>query len=251
MTLITSWITPKFKIIASDSRTSGAFFVCNDFQKVFSNKEFAVGLFGGFDTNILLFRKVKMISNVISDENWDIDRFKSEISSFLKNNQNSIANNELVAKILVIPRIDEPFILKISPDKKIEEINLIDYKKVHQKELPPDIFFSEQKIPITCEVDFIYQHNLLKQFEKSKDEAEFDMDSPSPDAVEKLVKHFYSAVYHEQILYKKHIGGDKIFLAYSLNGGLWIQKDITPIAYPEYCDKQPKSISDINFPSNL
>ena len=228
MTLITAWITPEFRIIASDSRllNKDGNPIDEQSQKVFASEKLAIGLFGGFDLPFVKFEKEKLLNDTIKKENWDVAKFKVELKPYIDNISSNNTCGNLESNILFIPKLEEPFVMRIHPDKQIEELKLIEYKKLYQLKELDNLFFSEQELQ-NSEIDFEHQKELLAHFkflqEKQKigelDFCELNL----PDELQLMIKFYIDATNKKNDrLFRKCIGGEKIFFAYSYHRSKWL-----------------------------
>ncbi|WP_320168186.1 hypothetical protein [Mangrovibacterium marinum] len=227
MTLITAWITPKFRIIASDSKASfrdgKETAIC---RKIFANNRVAVGIYGG---------SIEQERNLLEDfflENPDTEMMalKAFLNEKIRHKRDD--SHFVILPLKGVPRIWVKKANKASHGSKLET-----YKKQNQKNLPPDIFFSEVQAKETGAIDYCYQDKLLQQFYKSKREVEFDGAIVTEVAILRLFRHFYSAVFYDPSLYQRIIEG-KIFLAFSINNQPWKTADTEAIPKDKYDEDQ-------------
>jgi len=234
MTLIAAWITPEFRIVASDSKLNDrdGNLIDEKCRKIFVSNNLAIGLFGGFDIPFNLFKKFKLLKGVMQAENWDLEKFRSELSKYLENEHISNSGENKESNILVVSKNDEAFILRFQSDRKIEEFKLIDYKSIYQKYLPPDLFFSEQQLD-NGNIDFIHQMELLKHFTFIKDEFINENSKFQKYNWPIEVKILMSLIIDSKNntnpkIYRRNIGGLKTYCAFSYKDNNWQQ-----IIYPE------------------
>jgi hypothetical protein len=231
MTLITAWITNKFRIVASDAHCHderGRISVC---QKVFANQNIAIGLYGSSTQrnrekleNVLKLNQdispTKFKELVIKEFNFDLCSTCEEIDF----------TNKHVTHILVVPKSQKPQMLCIQAGFKPYFNSLEKYLKAINSQLTDEMFFSEQ-------MEDNYNDLLLKHFERIKTIIGFDVTNSNELSLIELFKEFYSSVYYESEIKKETIGGGEIYLAFSFNDSVWKQIKISPIRYEFYRDR--------------
>lgn len=227
MTLIAAWITEKFRIVASDSKITGTNGVQpkGSPQKVFASNEMALGIFGALGSRIVEFKREKLILGKLELENWNLNKFKFELSNYLNNDKISGDNKELESNILVVPLNETPSVLRIKDHKIQKEFNLEDYKAIYQIKELGDLFFSEQELS-NKNIDTEHQQNLLKHLKglEKLNVEEFEIEIDEPFEVKVLIKLVLDSMdENKNDLNRNNIGGNKVYYAYSYGGNTWKQ----------------------------
>lgn len=242
MTLIAAWITPEFRTVASDSKCYYRNNISITCQKVFANSNLAIGLYGVLSKD----NRDKVNSVLINNPQIGIDEFikqlKLALPEFFIGDSEINHKDKIVTHIVIVPKSGDSEIYCFQRKKIPIRISLTEYKRIYQKGLAEDLFFSEQLLP-NDEIDFLHQKNLTKQFEKSKQLTEFDYRKITHKSIKKLFIDFYSTVYYESELNKGIIGWDKIYLAVSLKNENWRQIEFNPIPFANY--KEQRAIDDM------
>jgi hypothetical protein len=245
MTLITAWITPEFRIVASDSLLTDKNNnpLDENYRKVFSNNIVGVGLYGGlspanrntledFLNNNPEVQKDELIQKV---ETMFTDKKPGE-------NQVDLQDSD-VTHMLIVSKIGVPEILCIQHESKPYRHELDEYKMANQKKLPPDIFFSEQYI--NDEIDFKHQDELLTHFNfliNERNNGSLHVKVQNLPSEMEIIINFYLDVTNKknENLKRNNIGGNQIYFAYSFNEENWkegkyfINESIKPLTDEEF-----------------
>jgi len=233
MTLIAAWLTPEFRIVASDSRLTNNFgmSIHEDYQKVFSNNQISIGLYGSLPiTDRKTFIQFLKVNPEIEKDIFYEELIKM-FASKKRGNKDLNLKSVDVSHFLVVPKNEEPEIFCLQFDARPLRLKLSDYKKEYQKALPGEIFFSEQFNNESIDIE--HQEALLEHFEflrkESKTEKIQIYDCDAPDEVKILMKLNIDSINPEKTkISRKNIGGLKTYCAYSYKGNNWQQ-----IKYPE------------------
>lgn len=239
MTLIAAYITSNLQIIASDSLITSEdqnikgrrIPMKGNPQKVFSSENITIGLFGELGFRMNLFKKEKLLSSKIVEDNWDYEKLKNEIIETLENKhldryqENLDFHPEYESNILVLLQNDEPKVLIIQYHKIQKEYTFEEYKADNQYEELNELFLSEQQLA-NEEIDFEHQKQLLLHFNKlcDKPEEELNIDLKVPFKVKAMIRLVLDAMNPGNIeINRINIGGNKVNYAFSVKGAHWIE----------------------------
>jgi hypothetical protein len=234
MTLIAAWITPEFRIVASDSRLLNANreLINGDHQKVFANKLFSLGLYGSSLESERKFIKDFLYKN----PNAEINDFKKAFEMELCEPR----TRKPVFKLVAIPQKGIPEIWSHRVGEKLIWHKIDDYKRIHQPVLPEFLFFNEQELD-NNKIDTNHQEALLSHFNKLKATPlnKLKIFCDVPVEVQIIMRLIFDAMNEEnKPIYKRSIGGNKVFYAYSYDGQDWFSGK-----YPE--DKKVEADEEI------
>jgi hypothetical protein len=227
MTLIAAWITPEFKIIASDSRLldkDGNIFD-EECKKIFATESFAIGLYGGFGLAFNIFKKQNLLNGKMKYENWDEVIFLNELKKYLKNIAPEKSEKKLESYLLFVPINKEPFIVFINQNNEIDQLSFQEYKDFYQLDELGDLFFSDHELEDGT-TDFIHQKELLKHFNDLKDDEKSSGIVDDPFEVNLLIKLLKNITNPDfELINRKSIGGNIITYAYLYNKEEWQVKE--------------------------
>lgn len=238
MTLIAAWITDDFRIVASDACCIDAMGSPSVCQKVFANNNIAIGLYGSSTP-----KQRKQLNDILlQHQEINPEKFYVLVKEKLENDvdengANIDFENRHVTHILIVTKSNLPKIICIQRGYRPYFDSLENYLKEIQSPLTYELFFSEQE-------ETNYHRLLLKHFERIKALLKFNSVNVSESSLTELLKEFYSAVYYESELKKAVIGGNKIYLSYSLLESPWNQIVFPPISYQDY---QSRKLFDERF----
>ena len=232
MTLIAAWLTPEFRIVASDSRLTDkdGTPINENIKKIYANDQLAIALYGGFSQRLNVFIKQELQKKKFEYENWSLSKFTEIISNYLCGDELPNENETIESNILIVPESDEPFILRIIMNQ-IEQYSLKEYKHCNHITELKDLFFSEQIK--NNKIDSDHQVELLKHFNSIKDKFKNENSKFHKYNWPIEVKVLMSLIIDSKIkenskINRCNIGGHKIYCAFSFKSENWQQ-----IIYPE------------------
>ncbi|MEZ5198364.1 MAG: hypothetical protein R2764_18835 [Bacteroidales bacterium] len=163
-----------------------------------------------------------MILGKFKHENWNLNKFRLELSNYLSSDKISGENKEFESNILVVPLKEIPSVIRIK-DHKIHKEFILKLIKLSVK-LSGDLFLVSRSS--NNRIDTEHQQNLLanlKSLEKLRAE-ELEIENDEPFEVKVLIKLVLDSMdENKNDLNRNNIGGDKVFYAYSYGGHPWKQ----------------------------
>ena len=236
MTLIAAWITPKFRIIASDTKCTdetGISHVDLNCEKIFSSDTLSIGTYGGFVEK----EKLQIIEMIKGNFPSHIEK----ISKTKIKQQCTIGSEP--SHYIIVALHGEPTLLMIKGES-VKETYLSHYfESIYSPQKWEGLFFSEQHEEKTNKIDFEYYSSLRAQFEESLRATNFQESPVNQDSIENLLINFYTEVYYNQHLQKSSIGG-QISCVFSINNQPYIQRRCSPIDFEQY--SMNKLIASLN-----
>jgi hypothetical protein len=225
MTLIAAWITPEFRIMASDSKSSYKDgHVVFDCKKVFISNELAVGVYGILsETNLNIIEKHLNENPEEQKEQFVLDLYKL-FPDLTNGEQRLDIFDSPACHLLVIPRDDIPELFCFSRNFKPIRMSVEEYKSHINSSLPSEIYFSEQ-ILNNEEIDKEHQKELLSYFNTLVNEQAIqrvDIDLQERTEVKLIAKLLKDVIIKKnQQIARDNIGGTKIYYAFSFNCHIW------------------------------